>query len=111
MQLPHALAKPLYTAYQYSLRDEEFEWDDRKAARNRRVHCVTFELARLVFADPKAIDRLDLDEPADDRTLLTGLVGEVLLTVCITERGKRERIISARRATQREKDDDNNQGT
>lgn len=92
------------------MRDEEFEWDDRKAARNRRVHRVTFELARLVFADSRAIDRLDLDEPAEDRTLLTGLVGAVPLTVCFTERGKRKRIISARRATQREKDDYNNQG-
>ena len=45
------------------MRDDEFEWDDRKAKRNERQHGVTFELARLVFDDPNAIDRLDLDEP------------------------------------------------
>jgi uncharacterized DUF497 family protein len=63
------------------MRDEEFEWDDRKAKRNERRHGVTFELARLVFDDPNAIDRLDLDEPDEDRELITGLVGDVLLTV------------------------------
>ena len=34
---------------------------------------VTFEAARLAFADPRAIDRLDLDETSEDRMLLTGL--------------------------------------
>ena len=43
--------------------DDEFEWDDRKARRNVQAHGVTFELARLVFDDPNAIDWLDLDEP------------------------------------------------
>ena len=47
--------------------DDEFEWDDRKARRNARAHAVTFELARLVFADPKAVDRRNLDETDEDR--------------------------------------------
>jgi hypothetical protein len=58
------------------MRDDEFEWDARKAKRNDREHGVTFELARLVFDDPNAIDRLDLDEPDEDRELITGLVGD-----------------------------------
>ena len=45
------------------MRDGEFERDDWKAKRNDREHGVTFELARLVFDDPNAIDRLDLDAP------------------------------------------------
>ena len=40
------------------MHDDAFEWDDRKAKRNDREHGVTFELARLVFEDPNAIDRL-----------------------------------------------------
>jgi len=28
---------------------------------------VTFEIARFVFDDPNAIDRLDLDEPDENR--------------------------------------------
>jgi uncharacterized protein len=89
------------------MRDDEFEWDDRKAKRNDREHGVTFEIARLAFDDPNAIDRLDLDESGEDRELITGLVGEVLLTVCFVERGHRKRIISARKASQREQDDYN----
>ena len=87
------------------MRDGEFERDDWKAKRNDREHGVTFELAWLVFDDPNAIDRLDLDAPDEDRELITGLVGDVLLTVCFAERGHRKRIISARKATQREQKD------
>ena len=89
------------------MRDDEFEWDDRKSKRNERQHGVTFELARLVFDDPNAVDRLDLDEPEEDRGLITGFVGDVLLTVCFVERAYRKRIISARKATYREQNDYN----
>ena len=89
------------------MRDDEFEWDDRKSKGNESRHGVTFDLARLVFDDPNAIDRLDLDEPGEDRELITGLVGDVLLTVCFVERGRRKRIISARKATYREQIDYN----
>jgi uncharacterized protein len=89
------------------MRDDEFEWDDRKAKRNERRHGVTFELSRLVFDDPNAIDRLDLDEPDEDRELITGLVGDVLLTVCYVERGHRKRIIPGRKATNSEQIDYN----
>jgi uncharacterized DUF497 family protein len=93
------------------MRDEQFEWDDRKAARNGKEHRVTFELARLAFADPLAIDRLDLDETDEDRMLLTGLANDVLITVCFVERGHRIRIISARKATRREQNDYNTQAS
>ena len=89
------------------MRNDEFEWDDRKSKRNERQHGVTFELARLVFDDPNAVDRLDLDEPDEDRELITGLVGDVLLTGCLVERDHRKRIISARKATYREQIDYN----
>ncbi len=60
------------------MRDDRFEWDDRKAAANRRKHDVSFELARRAFDDFRAIDWLDVDEPDEDRILLTGLVDDVL---------------------------------
>ena len=93
------------------MRDNQFEWDDRKAARNVKEHRVTFEAARLAFEDPRAIDRLDLDEPDEERMLLTGLAKNVLLAVCFAERGHRIRIISARKATRREQDDYNRQAS
>ena len=69
-----------------------------RAARNARQHqAAAFEAARLAFADPRAIDRLDLDETSEDRMLLTGLANDVLLTVCFAERGRRIRIIAAER--------------
>jgi uncharacterized DUF497 family protein len=89
------------------VRDDEFEWDDKKAKRNVREHGVTFEVARRAFKDPLLIERLDPDEPEEDRILLTGLAGDVLLTICYVERGHRIRIISARKATQREQDEYN----
>ena len=89
------------------MRDDEFEWDARKAKRNDREHGATFEIARLVFNDPNAIDRLDVDEPDEDRELITGVVGDVLLTVCFVQRGHHKRIISVRKASQREQKDYN----
>jgi uncharacterized DUF497 family protein len=35
------------------MRDDEFEWDDRKAARNFREHGITFEMARLAFDETR----------------------------------------------------------
>jgi uncharacterized DUF497 family protein len=89
------------------MRDDQFEWDDRKAKRNAREHGVTFEVARRAFEDDRLIERLDPRELDEDRMILTGLAGDVLLTVCYVERGHRIRIISARKATQREQDDYN----
>ncbi|HEY1247322.1 MAG TPA: BrnT family toxin [Hyphomicrobiaceae bacterium] len=93
------------------MRDGQFEWDDRESAKNAKDHRVTLELARLAFSDPRAIDRLDLDETDEDRMLLTGFANDVLITVCFVERGHRIRIISARRATKREQIDYNSQAS
>jgi uncharacterized DUF497 family protein len=37
----------------------EFEWDKAKAKANFRRHGVSFDLAKTVFKDPFAIERLD----------------------------------------------------
>ena len=89
------------------MRDDQFKWDERKAKRNARAHGVTFEVARLVFDDPNAVDRLDLDETDEDRVLVTWLVGDVLMTVCFVLRDPRIRIISARKATYLEQEEYN----
>ena len=86
------------------MRDEEFEWDDRKAIINERRHRIAFGHARRVFADPQGIDGVDpeLDEMRFSRL---GLANGFLLFVVYTERGGRIRIISARMATKHEQDD------
>jgi uncharacterized protein len=36
--------------------DSRFEWDEEKAAINAAIHGVTFEEAREVFDDPRAVE-------------------------------------------------------
>ena len=83
-----------------------FEWDLPKAAANLRKHRVSFEEARSVFYDEFAVQFFDDEHSSDeDRFLLLGLSsGTRLLIVCHCERDAVEviRIISARKATQRE---------
>jgi uncharacterized DUF497 family protein len=53
----------------------DFEWDERKAAENFRTHAVTFEMARDVFRDPFAVERLDdREEYGEDRFIVIGMV-------------------------------------
>lgn len=83
----------------------EFEWDAGKAARNLAKHGVSFHKAATVFGDPLAMTYPDPDDSeGEDRFLTFGHPAEGdLLTVSHTDRGDRTRIISARRATQKEK--------
>ena len=83
------------TGKPYRNANDSFEWDDRKARRNIADHGVSFELARFAFDDPRAFEKLDLDENDEERCLLTGLADGRMLTVCHTERSHRIRIISA----------------
>jgi uncharacterized protein len=85
------------------MRDDRFEWDDGKAATNWKKHRVSFHLAREVFDDPNALEELD-DDSNEERWQRTGLTTGGVLLVVYTERGPRNRIISARRATSHEQD-------
>ena len=81
------------------MNDDEFEWDDTKAAQNFRDHGVTFDTAREIFRDPFALDWLDVSEHyGEDRYARIGLAQSRLLYVAYTMRGERTRIISARGA-------------
>jgi len=85
----------------------EFEWHDAKAEANLQAHGVSFDLARTVFKDPFAVERLDdREDYGERRFVIVGMAeGGVVLFVAYTEREDRMRIISARRATQNEQDD------
>jgi uncharacterized protein len=85
----------------------EFEWHEDKADVNVEMHGVSFAIAKTVFKDPFAIERLDdREDYGEIRFVMVGMAeGSVLLFVAYTEREERIRIISARRATQREQDD------
>lgn len=84
-----------------------FEWDQRKNTQNRRKHRVSFEEAQTVFFDDNAVLYDDPDHSMDeDRFLLLGLSSSLRVLVvvhCLRERGEVIRIVSARRATKRER--------
>jgi uncharacterized protein len=79
--------------------DDEFEWDEAKAALNLFNHRVSFDMAKQVFSDPFGLDELDeRRDYGEPRYTLIGLVENRLLYVAYTMRGDRIRIISARGA-------------
>lgn len=82
-----------------------FEWDARKAASNEAKHGVTFREAATVFSDPLS---LTIPDPAhsehEQRWIILGRsAGGKMLVVAHTERGDNLRLISARRASRRER--------
>jgi hypothetical protein len=80
-----------------------FEWDRRKAEINLKKHAVDFADAVVVFSDDLAITLQD-DSIDEERFVTVGIdaLGRVLV-VAYTWRGGRIRLISARRATRRER--------
>ncbi|MEI8307515.1 MAG: BrnT family toxin [Chloroflexales bacterium] len=87
--------------------DQFFEWNPIKADVNRQKHGVTFNEAKTVFDDPLAVifddEAHSVDEP---REIIIGhSLQNNLLLVCFTDRDGCIRLISARRATARERYD------
>jgi uncharacterized protein len=81
------------------MKDDEFEWDDAKAAANLAKHKVSFETARRAFEDPFAVERDDNREHYDEpRFAILGMVDGRLLFVAYTLRDDIIRVISARGA-------------
>lgn len=85
-----------------------FEWDEHKNHRNRTKHGVSFATAAQVFADPFAIVRLDAREDEEQRWQILGVsagISLVLVAYTVREEEGDEiiRIISARKATPRER--------
>ena len=83
-----------------------FEWDSVKAQTNAAKHGVSFEEASTVFGDLDALTIPDSAHSEDEvRGITIGLSHRAnILVVVHTERGDNVRIISARRASQRERE-------
>ena len=84
----------------------EFEWDPHKAASNVQKHGVSFVEAATIFFDPLSSTVSDPVHSIDEqRFVITGLSYQRrLLVVVHVDRGDRIRIISARLATPRERE-------
>jgi uncharacterized protein len=83
-----------------------FEWDEAKDAANQAKHGVSFAQVQGIFDNPvfTVVDaRFDYGEV---RRISIGTTdGQFFLTVVHTDRAGRIRIISARRASRRERRD------
>ena len=89
------------------------EWDPAQSESNRTKHGIAFERAQLVFDDPCCVTFPERVVDGEQRWHAIGLIaGIVIIAVVHTYRleeseGKSEevvRIISARRATRRERE-------
>lgn len=86
-----------------------YEWDPVKAAANVVKHGISFEEAIRVFEDIEAITLEDAaHSDAEDRQITIGRIlkedtFEVILTVVHVDRDGTIRVISARKATNRER--------
>ena len=83
----------------------DYQWDRDKVRVNLKKHGVDFADAVGVFEDPLALTIGDPDSPEEPRwiTVGTDFLGR-LLVVVYTYRGAAIRLISARKATKKERD-------
>jgi uncharacterized DUF497 family protein len=86
-----------------------FEWDSRKATSNADKHGVAFDEAATIFLDTNGLDGPDVHHSGREtrfRRLGRSADGRVLMVVYTmrsTADGETIRIISARRASRRER--------
>ncbi len=84
-----------------------FVWDDKKAAGNWQKHGISFKEAKGAFYDDYARVIPDPDHSeGEERFLLLGMSAEMRVLVvchCYRESDSQIRIISARRATKKER--------
>jgi hypothetical protein len=82
-----------------------FEWDFKKAKTNLEKHGISFEEASTAFRDPMS---LTIDDPFhsgdEERLILIGMsYNSRMLVIVHIESGDNIRIISARKATKKER--------
>lgn len=72
------------------------EWDDDKDKENQAKHNVSFAVAQHVFLDPHRIIVEDVNRNAEEeRFYCIGRIGDGIMTVRFTYRGKIIRIYGA----------------
>jgi len=86
-----------------------FDWDPNKAEANLKKHGITFERVSTIFLDPRMISVFDTDHSEhEDRWVTIGIDSNGILLVVVHTFQQlnahlyKIRIISGRRATQKE---------
>lgn len=83
-----------------------FEWDSEKEKLNIAKHGIDFKTASRVFFDENRIEMYDeAHSDYEDRYITIGMIDNIayIVMVVYTEREKAIRLISARKATSRER--------
>lgn len=84
----------------------EFEWDETKAEANYRKHKIRFEEAQTIFLDRRALEFFDKGHSSEEERFLRvglSLRLNVLVVIYCERKGDKIRIISARKATTKER--------
>ncbi|MDD5065653.1 MAG: BrnT family toxin [bacterium] len=85
-----------------------FQWDLNKDAYNRKRHGISFDEASTVFYDENALLIHDPDHSVNEnRYILMGISRKLNILIvchCYKEKNQIIRIISARKATRKEKE-------
>lgn len=93
--------------YNVIMSDLRFTWDPKKNETNREKHGVSFEEAQTVFFDDDAMEFFDSGHSeVEDRFLLLGQsfkLRTLMVCHCFRETAQVIRLISARKATAKER--------
>jgi uncharacterized DUF497 family protein len=80
-----------------------FEWNESKRRVNLAKHHIDFRDARQIFDGP-VFERTD-SRHGEERVVAVGVLEDIEIVVVYVMRGKRRRIISARRAHRHEREE------
>lgn len=81
-----------------------FEWDEDKNRLNIKKHGFALSDGKYVFDDIQRFDSVDdRKDYGEERRIAVGNIGEDILAVVYTKRGKTIRLISVRYASRKER--------
>ena len=81
-----------------------FEWDEEKDRANRAKHGIGFEEASTVFDGPVFTAPDEHEDYGEERFISVGCLGSLIVVVVVhTDREGRVRLISARKASRKER--------
>jgi uncharacterized DUF497 family protein len=78
-----------------------FEWDPKKSTSNHKKHGIDFETAKHIWLDDNRVE-IKAPYPVEDRWIMIGSAHKKVWSAVYTIRGNTVRIISVRRAREKE---------
>lgn len=81
----------------------EFEWDEAKRRANYRKHGLDFRDAEKVFQGMTLTAEDKRQDYGEKRLISLGRLEDIVVVVVYTERSEKVRLISMRRANQKER--------